>query len=173
MMEREKYDQNANCSLMVEQDIDLTRHEVRGIFVLGVIGTLLTLWQLPNKLFIVSPRVTLHVIIALITGIWGLFVFFMAIAVSKDWICKRLVDVSYQIAKVLFQLGIGSLFALLLAIVVSYSPLGVSYAIYVGLIAAFALGFLLHFTQPSQKPSKELTRQPSENQKQKEPSNRF
>jgi FtsH-binding integral membrane protein len=143
---------------MAEHDSKLVRHEVRGLLVLGVIGTLVALWQLPNFVFVESPRITLHITIAIITGVWGLFIFFMAIAVSEDWVWKRLVDASYQIAKALFLLGIGFLFALLVMIAVYYSPLGASYAIPVGLATAFVLGFLLYVTKPSEKPSNEPAR---------------
>jgi hypothetical protein len=132
---------------------ELERHEVRGIFVLGVIGTLLGLWQLPNTVFVRVPRITLHLIIFALTVYWGLFVFFMALAVSDDWVWKRIVDASYSIAKFLFRAGIGFLLAIFVMIIVQRT-LGAYAAFLAFTITALVLGFLFKLKEPTRETSK-------------------
>jgi hypothetical protein len=129
---------------------NLQRDEVRGIFVLGVIGTLLALWQLPNTVFTESPRVTLHIIIVSLTVLWGLCIFFMVIGVSDDWMWERLVKISYSIAKILFLLGIAFLSAIFIMIGIAHF-FGVNFAIWAGIITAFLMGVFLIVTQPATK----------------------
>jgi uncharacterized membrane protein len=139
-----------------DDDKELDRHEVRGIFVLGVIGTLLAIWQLPNTVFLKSPRVTLHVIIAILTVFWGLFIFFMAIAISTDWVAKPIVRVTTYIARMMFLLGIGLILAIFAMIGVTHW-LGPNYGFVVAAITAGISGFVLSSTQPSKKKTQKVT----------------
>jgi hypothetical protein len=93
--------------------------ELRAIFVLGVIGSLLTVEHILGAAQITSNisfrTVTLYLIIY-----WGLYVFLMAIGVSDDIVNPRITHACVKYAIVFFILGIAATLAVPAAILFDY-----------------------------------------------------
>lgn len=131
---------------------DLFREEVRGIFVLGVIATLLTLREFgPNPVLLANPAFALRDLELYFSGIWGLYIFFAAIAVSDDWIWPRLAKMCHVAAKTNFHVGIAVLLATF--VMIAFSASGPNVAIWAGIITALLSAIFLTVTSP--KPTNE------------------
>jgi len=89
-------------------DNDLAREEVRAIFVLGVIGSLLAIENALRGTKL-SPNLSLHTLSYLLTGYWGLYVLLMAIGVSPDLIRVDVSTTCRHFANLYFVYGIGAI----------------------------------------------------------------
>jgi hypothetical protein len=84
---------------------DLTREEVRGIFVLGIIGTLLVLMtSLGGIMF--TQKSSLQVTVIGLLIYWSVYAFLMAIGVSDDIIDPRIAGFCKTAGSLFFVLGI-------------------------------------------------------------------
>ncbi|MGA8856340.1 MAG: hypothetical protein WB643_04135 [Candidatus Bathyarchaeia archaeon] len=90
----------------MKEDVDWGREEVRGIFALGVLGTLLVSFQIPDFQVVYGISFRATIIGLMLT--WGTYTFFMALGLSADWIGDTPARVSRRLAKLLFLAGIGS-----------------------------------------------------------------
>jgi hypothetical protein len=88
----------------LELNLDKDREELRGIFVLGVIATLLTSREFLDFLVLGVP---IRVILLGIILMWGAYAFFMVVGISGDWVNEPIVKVCYLMAYTLFVTGIG------------------------------------------------------------------
>ncbi len=94
----------------MKENSQLVREEIRGIFVLGVLGTLLAI----RDLFDVTLFGGLHLrsLVAFLMAYWSAYVLLMALGVSDDWIpssvareCTNGARIAF-IAGIAFQVGI-------------------------------------------------------------------
>ncbi len=92
----------------------LQREEVRGVFVLGIIGTLLVLANFFAYVKI-TPESSLSVVVFYLVSFWGLYVFLTAIGVSEDFVKPEIAETCRWLAKGYFVLGIS-----MTAVVVPY-----------------------------------------------------
>jgi hypothetical protein len=100
---------------MGENTNPLDREEVRGIFVLGVIGSLIALDSFLHNHMIVGD-VSWHTVTIALVFYWGAYVFLMAIGVSgEDIVNARFAAHCKVLAAMGFVFGIGTMFAIPLA----------------------------------------------------------
>jgi hypothetical protein len=85
--------------------VNLEREEVRGIFALGVLGSLLGVWTALQH-FQVSSHISLLTLALGLIIYWGLYVFLMAIGVSNDFINRSFADFCVRVAQAYFVVGI-------------------------------------------------------------------
>jgi hypothetical protein len=89
---------------------NLQREQVRGLFVLGVIATLL---GVRNEVDLMVKRGSIHAMISagvsFLIFYWGLYAFLMSVAVSGDIFNKTTITISYTFAKAMFKIGIGGI----------------------------------------------------------------
>ena len=121
-------------------DVNLELEEVRGLFVLGVIAALLSVRGFTD--FPLLQDLTFRAAINVLIVYWGLYVFFMALAVSHDWINQRVAKRCHYLAKQLFIAGICSTCGAVVVMVLSYLfPTFVSTTL--GLVIVWGLAVLL------------------------------
>jgi hypothetical protein len=94
----------------LELQIDMQREEVRAIFALGVIGTLLTIRDLLS--FPIFGVPIQNILAGLIFG-WGTYVFLMALAVSSDWTGEGVAKLCYLLAYCTFVSAVAGIFGTL------------------------------------------------------------
>lgn len=129
-------------------DVSIEREEVRGLFVLGVIAALLTARGFPD--FPLSQVLTFHTAMNGLVMYWGLYVFFMALGVSPDWIDQDIAKGCYDFAKYLFIAGIGVMCGTVVVVVLSYlfptfvsTRLGLAIVWVLAVLVAGAVGWKL------------------------------
>jgi hypothetical protein len=104
---------------MCDQNDKLLREEVRGVFVLGIIGTLLALGRgLDVKVFFDVSLATLANGLVLY---WGMYVVFMAIGVSDDIVKPRVSKFCNSLAKVYFVGGLAILMVIPIVVLAYYA----------------------------------------------------
>lgn len=103
---------------MAERSDKLLKEEVRGIFVLGVIGTLLALGR--GLDVIVFSNVSLATLTNCLVLYWGIYVVLMAIGVSDDIVKPSITELCNTLAKVYFVGGLAVLMALSIVTVALY-----------------------------------------------------
>lgn len=88
-----------------ERELNLNRsqEEVRGLFVLGIIATLLTSREFLDFMVLGYPIRT--ILIGLVV-MWGAYAFSMVLAISSDWIGENAAKFAYMNAYVTFLTGI-------------------------------------------------------------------
>jgi hypothetical protein len=92
---------------MPERSDELLREEVRGIFVLGVIGTLLALGRgLDVKVFL---DISLADLTNGLVLFWGIYVVVMAVGVSDDVFKSSVAEFCRGFAKFYFLMGLATL----------------------------------------------------------------
>jgi hypothetical protein len=119
----------------LELKLDKEREELRGLFVLGIIATLLTSREFLDFPILGVPTRT--ILLSLILS-WGAYAFFMVIAISGDWVKEPIVKVCYFLAYNLFVTGISATIAALLFVTVAVYVFP-----YIPLLAQYVSGMIL------------------------------
>jgi hypothetical protein len=110
--------------------IELEREEVRGIFVLGIVATLLSMKDILTAWGFAQTFVnTIEAILSWLVVPWGVYALFMALTVSGEgnppWINARIARFSHNAAEFLFLYGLSVFVAELISvavfIVISYA----------------------------------------------------
>lgn len=92
--------------------------------------------------FPLSIVVSFYTVVNVLIIYWGLYVFFMALGVSDDWIDQSITKRCYTLAKCLFIAGIGTMCGVAAIVIVSYLfPTFVSTTL--GLVVLWALACCL------------------------------
>lgn len=95
----------------------LAREELRALFVLGIIGTLLGVRDVLD--INLGYGITFSFVATLLMIYWGIYVFLMAIGISDDLVRLRVANTCATAAAVCFILGICSMIGMVLFTVVS------------------------------------------------------
>lgn len=130
-------------------DVGLHREEVRGLFVLGVIATLLAIRDSLNFRLVAwgfSGRDLTDVLIAF----WGLYAFLMAIGVSGDLVRRGVARIAIVVARLMFSYGLG-VFVMIIAMLplqfIFLAMFGEQYgptiSAMIGIVIAFSVGAAL------------------------------
>jgi hypothetical protein len=100
---------------MPERNDELLREEVRGIFVLGVIGSLLALGRgLDVKVFFDT---SLGDLTSGLIGFWAIYVVLMAMGVSDDIVRPSISEICKRAAKLYFLVGLAVLMTVPISVV--------------------------------------------------------
>ena len=100
---------------MPERNDELLREEVRGIFVLGVIGSLLALGRgLDVKVFFDT---SLGDLTSGLVAFWAIYVVLMAMGVSDDIVRPSISEICKKAAKLYFLVGLAVLMTVPISIV--------------------------------------------------------
>jgi hypothetical protein len=124
--------------------------ELRGILVLGIIGTLLSIAQLAPKVELLGiPFVELTY---WLIAYWGSYLFFAVIGISRDWINESVARVCYEIASMTFVSGIGFIVGLIPVFLINSVPaLRIIGSAILLIPVAFGIGFLVWIRKPGWK----------------------
>ena len=127
------------------------REEVRGIFVLGIIATLLSIAQVAPKLQLPFGVPFVDAMYWLIVY-WGSYLVFAVIGISRDWIRQSVAEWSYEFSSITFVGGMGILVALVTLVVIgSVLPFQIGYVWSLLIAGIFAAAFIYAIRKPGWK----------------------
>jgi uncharacterized membrane protein len=131
-----------------EEKDELQREEVRGIFVIGVIATLLVLVTELPSVQIITPELHLSNVFIGIIVMWGAYSFLMAVGMSRDIVRPTVAFGFRALAKLYFLFGITTtvvypLFTILDYYYLSKTSLSESYITALAVAITLLLTFLM------------------------------